>query len=159
MTDQSLFPDLAPTIEERISAIDQHILRLLCENARTSVLEHDEKRVLRFIRYRRGSTNAITIKQIQEAMEVGPGVRVLSEREIKQIVRTLRLNHGVPIGSNKGGMGGYFIMVSPEDHAILSNQILDQVRAELEVLKATSGRHAALELLGQLQLEVEASHV
>jgi hypothetical protein len=45
-------------------------------------------------------------------------------------------------------------MLSDEDHTILRGQILDQVRAELEVLKAVDGPRAALELLGQLQLEV-----
>jgi hypothetical protein len=72
-------------------------------------------------------------------------------------VRGLRLQFHLPIGSSKrGSAGGYFIMLTGEDHAILRAQVIDQVRAELEVLKAIDGPHAALELLGQLQLEVRA---
>ena len=47
-------------------------------------------------------------------------------------------------------------MLTDEDHSILRNQVLDQVRAELEVLKSVDGPRAALELLGQLQLEAQS---
>jgi hypothetical protein len=47
-------------------------------------------------------------------------------------------------------------MVSDEDHGILRGQILDQVRAELAVLRAVDGPQATLELLGQLQLEAQS---
>jgi hypothetical protein len=148
----SLFPDLAPSIHEQIQALDLQIECLLYGRMVAGLsLSLDERRVLRLIRYRRGAANAITIAEMQKQMHEDR----LSERQIKQIVRTLRINFRLPIGSNKGGLGGYFLMISPEDHAILSAQILDQVRAEIEVLRAVSSRRAALDLLGQLQLELE----
>lgn len=154
MTPQSLFPDFAPSIEDRIQHIDGEILELLCGKPGGPLgltLSDDEKRVLTAIRYRRGSHRAITIREMLEQMH---GVR-LSDRQVKKSVRTLRVQFHLPIGSSKqGSEGGYFIMLTEEDHAILRNQVLDQVRAELEVLRSVDGPQAALELLGQLQLEV-----
>jgi hypothetical protein len=155
MTD-TLFPDLAPSAEERVKQIDLEIELLLWAKPGGALklsLSDDEKRVLSLIRYRRGAASAITIAEMQRGM-AGAAGDILSDRQIKQIVRTLRLNFRLPVGSNKGGMGGYFIMLSDEDHAILAAQILDQVRAEIEVLRAVSSPHAVLTLLGQLQLEI-----
>lgn len=156
MTEQSLFP---PSIEELRQTIDSEIEWLLFGNAGgplNLVLSDNERRVLSKIRYRLGAANAISIAEIRA--ELGQfSADALTDREIKNIVRTLRLQFHLPIGSSKrGSSGGYFIMLTGEDHAILRAQVIDQVRAELEVLKAVDGPHAALELLGQLQLEVRA---
>lgn len=156
MTEQSLFPE---SIEQRRQRIDGEIEWLLFGNAGGPshlVLNNNERRVLAQIRYRRGAVKAITIAEMREALgrtSAGP----LTDREIKNIVRALRLQFHLPIGSSKrGSAGGYFVMLTGEDHAILRAQVIDQVRAELDVLKAVDGPHAALELLGQLQLEVGA---
>ncbi len=149
----SLFPDLGPTIEERIKEIDLEIERLLYSGQVAGVsLSDDEKRILHSIRYRRGSANAISIRELQARINAP-----MSDRAIKAVVHELRVTYRLPIGSNKGTPNGYFIMVSPEDRAILYNQILDQVRAELEVLRATNQQHEALRMLGQLQLEMQTS--
>jgi len=154
MTEQSLFPDLAVSIEQRRQTIDAEILWLLFGRPGGPLkltLADDEKAVLAAIRYSRGAANACSIREIQRR----PGCERLTDREIKKAVRTLRINFRIPIGSSKQGSGGgYFIMLTDEDHSILRNQVLDQVRAELEVLKSLDGPRAALELLGQLQLEV-----
>ena len=151
MTD-SLFPDLGPTIEQRIQQIDAEILNLLMGKSGGPLglcLSDDQKLILRALRYRRGAANAISIRELQTTRGA-----IMSDRAIKAVVHELRTTYRLPIGSNKGTPAGYYIMISPEDHAILRAQILDQVRAELEVLKATSGPHAAIELLGQLRIEV-----
>ena len=152
MAEQSLFPDLGPTIEQRTQQIDAEILNLLMGKSGGPFglcMSDDQKRVLRAIRYRRGAVNAISIRELQKVYD-----NTMSDRTIKGIVHELRCTFHLPIGSSKGTPGGYFVMISPEDHAILHSQVLDQVRAELAVLKATSGSRSALELLGQLQLEV-----
>jgi len=152
MTDLPLFPD--DSLAARRQTIDADILWLLTGHPgglQNLTLSDGEKRVLAAIRYCRGAANAVTIRDLQQFK----GCEELDAREIKNAVRTLRINFRVPLGSSKKGSGGgYFIMLSDEDHTILRGQILDQVRAELEVLKAVDGPRAALELLGQLQLEV-----
>ncbi len=154
MTSEPLFPDLALPIEDRIRRIDDEILSLLSGQSGGPLgltLSDDEKRVLSAIRYRRGSSHAVLIREVQELLSGGR----LTDRQIKKAVRTLRVQFRLPIGSSKqGSEGGYFIMLTDADHAILRNQVLDQVRAELEVLRSVDGPQAALELLGQLQLEV-----
>jgi hypothetical protein len=154
MTEQSLFPE---SIEERRQTIDAQIEWLLFGKPGGPLgltLSNDEKRVLTAIRYRRGAVNAISIADMREAMG-RTAAGALTDREVKKIVRSLRVQFHLPIGSSKfGSNGGYFVMLTDKDHAILHSQVLDQVRAELEVLKAVDGPRAALELLGQLQLEV-----
>jgi hypothetical protein len=153
MTD-SLFPDLGPTIEQQIQRIDAEILSLLMGKTGGPLglsMSDDQKLILRALRYRRGSANAISIRELQTTRGAAMG-----DRAIKAVMHELRTTFRLPIGSNKGTPGGYYIMISPEDHAILRSQILDQVRAELAVLKATSGPHAARELLGQLRIEIDS---
>jgi hypothetical protein len=154
MTEQSLFPDLKPSIEERTQRIDSDILALLTGRSGGPfglTLGPDEKRVLTFLRFRRGVKQSMAIREMQVRMTKNDQ---LSDRQIKQAVRNLRMNFHLPIGSSKEAGGGYFIMVTDEDHAILRRHILDQVRAELGVLRCVDGPSAALELLGQLQLEI-----
>jgi hypothetical protein len=156
MEQTSLFPE---SIEARRQRIDAEIEWLLFGNAGGPLnlrLSANERRVLSKIRYRRGAVNAISIAEIRT--ELGQlSADALTDREIKNIVRTLRLQFHLPIGSSKhGSAGGYFVMLTADDHAILRAQVIDQVRAELAVLKAVDGPHAALELFRQLQLEAKA---
>jgi hypothetical protein len=110
--------------------------------------------VLTAIRFRRGAHRAITLCEMQQQMEITKDGK-LSDRLIKKTVRSLRLHFHLPIGSSKqGAEGGYYIILTDEDRSVFRNSVLDQIRAELEVLKSVDGPQAALELLGQLQLEV-----
>jgi|SRR6185437_2067544 len=132
-------------------AVDQQIVELLHGLRNGPLGEHldsAEMAVLRLIRYRRGVANAISIREIQEKLDLG-------EREIKQIVRTLRIDFRLPIGSSKNGStGGYFIIASIEDQAVAVAGPLAQIRAEAEILKVLTNPERTRELLGQIQLEV-----
>lgn len=156
MTQTSLFPE---SIEMRVQRVDANILHLLCGGvggALHATLEDSEKAVLDCLRYRRGIRNAMTIREIMLRTK-------LDARAIKQAVRALRLMFHLPIGSWKhSDRGGYFIICDQEDQAAWVKDVLDQVRAEISVLRAAAGPQAGLELLGQLQLEAqqesEAAH-
>jgi hypothetical protein len=140
-----LFPD-------RVIEIDQYIASLLVGESGGPLglrLQPEEKAVLQAIRYHRGAGNALPIRELTQRLK-------MSDRQIKLIVRTLRINFRLPIGSSKHGTeGGYFIIVTPEDQAVFLKGPLDQIRAELEVVRAVAGHQSALELLGQLQLEAK----
>jgi len=147
MSTSSLFPS-----EESYRAeIDQRIVDMLSGyrlGLRGEHLDSAEMAVLRAIRFHRGASNAISIRELQSRMK-------LSEREIKQIVRTLRIDFRLPIGSSKHSTsGGYFIIVSIEDQDIAAKGPLEQIRAEAEVLKVVTSPERTRELLGQIQLEV-----
>ena len=133
-------------------AVDQQIVDLLTgKNGGPMGLRPsaEEMAVLRAIRYHRGAKNAISIRDLQAKID-------LSEREIKQIVRTLRVAFRLPIGSSKSATaGGYFIVVSIEDQEIAASGPLAQIRAEVEVLRLITSPERTKELLGQIQLEVK----
>ncbi len=145
---QSLF--LEPQ-ELLVARCDAEICALLLGYAggpRGLTLDDQEKAVLRRLRYRRGVINAINIRDLEQATGIGP-------RSLKEIVRNLRMNFRVPIGSSKNAAkGGYFIIVSNDDRAIWINDVLSQIRAEVAVLRAAAGHQAGLELLGQLMIEL-----
>jgi hypothetical protein len=154
MTERSLFPDLAVSIEQRVQSIDAEILWLLCGKPGKlgMTLSLEEKAVLTAIRYCRGAANSVTIRE----MRTWKKCEALADRQIKQIVRSLRLQFALPIGSSKKGSdGGYFLIVTDADRTIFRNGVLDQVRAELEILRSVDGDQAALELLGQLSLQLK----
>lgn len=148
-TQPSLFPESA---EAAIARLDSTILDLILGHNGGPLgltLEEREKAVLRTIRYMRGQANTITIAEISKLTKLNP-------REIKLAVRTLRINFHLPIGSSKNGSdGGYFLMLTEADRAVWAKDVLDQVRAELAVLRAGAGQQATLELLGQLHMEVK----
>lgn len=151
MTQASLFPE---SVELRVSRLDGNIVHLLCGRSGGPLniaLEDTEKHVLDCLRFRRGIKNAMSIREIQERTRLEP-------RTIKQAVRTLRLNFHLPIASWKHAeRGGYFLIVDEEDRAAWVKDVLDQVRAELLVLRAAAGAQAGLELLGQLRMEIEGA--
>lgn len=143
---------LLPESEEmRIQRIDGMILHLICGGkggALNLPLEDHEKAVLECLRYRRGLKNAMTIREIQLRTQMEP-------RTVKQAVRTLRLNFHLPIASWKhADKGGYYIICDDADRAAWVKDVMDQVRAEIAVLRAAAGNQAGLELLGQLQMQL-----
>jgi hypothetical protein len=150
MTQASLFPE---DMQTRVRRVDDQILRLLMGERGgpfSLPLRDEEKMVLEHIRYRRGLANAVNLGDIQRHTQ-------LSARTIKLAVRTLRMTFRLPIGSSKHATeGGYYIIVDSADRAAWAKDVTDQVRAEVEVLRAALDDKAGLELLGQLQLEIEA---
>jgi hypothetical protein len=142
-----LFPE---TPEIFVARLDSEILALLMGQAGGPLsleLEDNEKAVLRTIRFCRGIANAINIRDIQARTHLGA-------RSIKEAVRTLRMSFRLPIGSSKSGTdGGYYLILTDSDRAVWVKTVIDQVRAELAVVRAAAGRQATLELVGQLHLE------
>jgi hypothetical protein len=147
LTESTLFQESREALVERF---DAEILALLTGHAggpRGLTLEEDEKEVLRRLRYRRGLANAVPIRELEDGTKLSP-------RSIKEIVRNLRLNFRLPIGSSKrGSHGGYYLMVTAEDEAAWINDVLSQVRAEVEVLRAAVRKRESLERIGQLAME------
>lgn len=135
--------------EQRAADLDctiGHLLRGRAGGPFRMRLSAEEAAVLAGIRYHRGSANAVTIRDLQERTK-------LQDRAIKGCVRALRINFRLPIGASKDpATGGYFLVITPEDLALAMKSPLDQIRAELDVVRALGGN--TRELLGQLSLEV-----
>jgi len=149
LTQDSLFPEPQEVL---IARRDSEILNLLLGHPGGRLhlsLGHPEKEVLRHLRFVRGVANATPIRALEQKTNLKP-------RQIKQIVRTLRLDYGLPIGSSKNSTGGgYYLIVTREDQQAWVKTFLDQIRAEAEVLRAAAPYQDSLELIGQLALEVK----
>lgn len=140
----SLFANLP---EERAAALDCQIDRLLRGQPGGPfglVLLDPERAVLKGLRYHRGSANPITLAELRERTG-------FTDRDIKSCVRTLRLSFRLPVGASKNSEhGGYFLILTPEDLRLYLASPLQQIRAELEVVRAVGDENAARELMGQL---------
>lgn len=146
----SLFPEHPADAAARRDAAILLLLSGHVGGPRQMPLGQDEKNVLRCIRYQRGRAHAVSISAIREKTGLNP-------RQIKSAVRSLRLNFSLAIGSSKhAGDGGYYLIVDKEDLDSFIATALDQVKAEIEVVRAVGGRQAALDLVGQLSLEVQS---
>jgi hypothetical protein len=145
----SLFP---PTTEEIIERLDRQILALLMGGTGGPLnytLSAGERKILEAIRYHRGRNRAVSLEDIQSRTGI-------NGRNVKHFVRCLRMNFQLPIGSSKHAKGGgYFLMVEDADVAVWRTSVLDQVRAEIAVLRAAAGAHVVQELLGQLSIEIK----
>lgn len=152
MTTQPQLFELRPAEEierERTAEIDRRIQDLLTGKAVVLgfTLSEQEKAVLGAIRYKRGAAHAIPVRELSRRFG-------LDDRRLRQIVRSLRLNYRLPIGSSRDATGGgYYIIVSADDLLTYLKGPLEQVRAELQVVEAVAGKQAARELLGQLRLD------
>lgn len=152
MMHDGLFP---PTAEEIAERVDREIRDLLLGHHGGPLgllMEAPEKDVLRCLRGHAGVAKAIRLRDVCEATK-------LDVRNVKSIVRGLRMKFRLPIGSSKNGAeGGYFLMVTDADRAVWAKDVLDQVRAEVSVLRSAAGQKVALELAGQIRndlMEVE----
>ena len=151
MVQETLFTDLAAGDREaRCEYIDSQIRALLFGGSVYGLtVSQDEKQVLSAVRFHRGSANAISIREITKSTGLDP-------REVKNVVRVLRCNFHLPIGSSKHAVkGGYFIILTKEDQAIFDSDFLGQIRAQVDAHRAVSGPHRTRELLGQLQMEID----
>jgi hypothetical protein len=148
----SLFPDAELTKQERAAALDQQIAELISGKSGGPYglfMPPEAAAVLRAIRFHRGADNAIPIRELRSRLK-------LSDRDIKAIVRKLRISFHLPIGSSKDATeGGYFLILTAEDQAVFDRSFLDQVRAQIQAHRCVAGPQRTSELLGQLQLEVQ----
>ena len=149
---QSLFPDAEFSKQERAAELDQQIVLLTAGKPGGPFnlqLTPDESAVLRAIRFHRGASNAIPIRELRSRIK-------LTDRQIKQIVRTLRVSYHLPIGSSKDAIdGGYFLILTAEDQKVFDASFLEQVRAQVQAHRCAAGPTRTRELLGQLLLEVQ----
>lgn len=138
--------------EERAQTLDQRITSLLYGQGAglfSQELNAPERAVLKALRYHTSSSNPITIRSLSEKTE-------LNARDVKDIVRRLRLGFGLPIGANRSGeTGGYYFILTDEDRRLFKAQFMRQITAELEVMRAVVGVEETRELLGQLTLEAK----
>lgn len=137
---------------ERAKALDQRLVELIyCMGdggLYNQTVSAEERAVLKALRHHTSSTNPVALRTICEKAD-------LSERQVKDCIRNLRLSFRLPIGASRSGAGGgYWFFVTDEDRVLFRSIYLRQILSELEVLRAVDSKEAVLELLGQLASEV-----
>lgn len=108
----------------------------------------EEKQILHILRFHMGADRALKIRELARRTE-------LSERAIKEAVRSLVIDYRLPIASSKDRRdGGYYLILTDSEQRDAVATVGKQIRAEAMRLRVLAGEHETVELLGQLQLEV-----
>jgi hypothetical protein len=108
-----------------------------------------EKDLLVVLREHVGKGNAITLHQLVELLGV-------SDRVVKAMVSNLRVNFRVMIGASRDAAAGGYYVISSAAEALESTQYLvSQVLTMLRVIRVMRGRHATVELFGQLHIQLK----
>ncbi|MEM7416815.1 MAG: hypothetical protein AAF389_15015 [Gemmatimonadota bacterium] len=92
-----------------------------------SKLDKDERAVASLLTTRRGSSRAMKVPAIAKA--VG-----LPTRQVQHIVRSLIVDHGIPIGTSMREPYGNYLAVTSEERSAIAK--LHRARAEAEMERA-----------------------
>ncbi len=79
----------------------------------------------------------------------------LSQRKALAVVRSLRLEHGKPIGRRKGNPNGYWFAIDPDDIAEAAAGLFSEGLAMLTAAARMRNRRDILKKLGQLSLDAD----
>ena len=78
----------------------------------------------------------------------------INERGVKAAVEGLIVRHGCKIGSSRGKPAGYFLIETSEELERTCRTLRNQAMSELVRIAALRGRRYALDLVGQMGLEL-----
>lgn len=99
-----------------------------------------------------GSNRAVSIQMLRSTFAAS-WVRQYSPRDIKGAVRELIMERGVPIGSARGKLPGYYLLSDPCDREKAIRVVRAQALADLKRWRALDDDSAiALELAGQMSV-------
>ena len=104
-----------------------------------------ERRVAGIVHRAQGRHSPVKLKAI--CAETG-----LDEREAKDVIRRLRRNHRMPIGSRRGQDAGCFWIVDADDEAIAAAPIESQIVDMAITLRAMTSKRRRARLLGQVEM-------
>jgi biotin operon repressor len=77
------------------------------------------------------------------------------DRLVRSMVRSLRMDFGVAIGTNRSaGNSGYYLVSTAEEARELTQKLQQQAISILRVCRSLGGRHATAEFFGQARIEL-----
>lgn len=114
----------------------------------------DEYRLMSILAKHRGRDNPASIAELRGQM-ADLGRREFSEREIKDLVEKLRLDHGIKIGARRAEPFGYFLCVDAEDVRVAIEPYKRQIFSMLRVMHVFCPKNERLEMAGQIRLALE----
>lgn len=115
----------------------------------------DEYRLMSILARHRGRRNPAPIASLRLQMNELTQ-REWSERDVKSLVETLRLDHHIKIGSRRSEPFGYFLCVDAEDVREAIEPYKKQIFSMLRVMHVFCSRSERLEMAGQVRLALAA---
>jgi len=150
VTQAALFETRTPELiaQERRAHLDDQITRLLLGESQFRITEQ-QRRLLHILSKRYGRDRAIRISEIRQRLEI-------SERTIKDLVRSLVTDFRLPVGASRDGVdGGYYLVMTPEEARSTAQPYIDEALKLLDRARVLVGDRAILELRGQLAITEE----
>jgi len=113
----------------------------------------EERVVFNEISNHRGREFAISVPTLTRCVHIRLGESI-AEIKVRKIVRELRVNHGIPIGSVTDYPPGYYIITDKNE---LKKAVKSQRKRGLSILKMASKleSNGRKYFFGQLELELE----
>jgi hypothetical protein len=142
-------PKLSGELEQKINAV---LFPLPSAKATASVAAKD---VLFIVRGHAGARRAITIGQIIAETRANSSRRfgALNERSVKAAVKELVEVHGLPIGSSRGEVPGYYLIVTPQEAEVVCRVYEAEIRSLSRRVRTLRGMDYAKRLLGQVAID------
>lgn len=131
-----------------IAALDALIHETLW-GSKASTMPAKARQLLMILRWHKGTANARPLGSIAETLKT-------TEREVKQHAKTLTEEFGIPIGASRQQPHGYYLCVTAEDYAAACRPYIHEVQSLVRRLHALHPTPRLSEILGQLQLELDA---
>jgi hypothetical protein len=153
MTQSALFETRTPEqiAEERRGCLDEQVANLLLGKTPFCITEH-QRRLLHILAKRYGRDRAISIGELKQRLEI-------SERAIKDMVRSLVTDFFLPVGASRNGSdGGYYLVMTAEEARSTAQPYIDEALKLLKRASVLVGHRAILELRGQLAITEETRH-
>ena len=118
-------------------------------------LDEAEARVLALLRVRRGRAQAIKVEDLATLVGAGGSGLGTGGRQVQDVVKRLREQHGVPICSAAGRPAGYYMAATADELEACYREHRSKALSTLKAMAAIK-RVGLAELLGQLALEARA---
>jgi hypothetical protein len=116
-------------------------------------LDPCSRAVLWRLREAAGRAQAVSIAAMQSGW-ASAGNKVYTDREVKAAVKLLLEERGVPIGSSRSGLHGYYLLVTPEDIDHAQRPLVGEIRSLARRLRAIDPKsEISRALCGQLGIE------
>lgn len=113
----------------------------------------EERRIAQILRFHKGKQTALPLKDL--ALKLGSDGSAVSDRLVKALIRSLIVDFRLPIGSCRGELHGYYLIRTIEEARDTARPLVNEIKKLAQRVRVNVGRHYALEILGQVQLELE----
>jgi len=137
------------------AALEQRVLDVLEGKHGAYPLPEEARAILRVLRFHAGWERAIPLCELAErAAAASVHAAGITDREVKQAVKTLTEDFGVPVGASRQTPNGYFLCVTREDLEIAVRPYILEGKSLFRRARAIAGNDVVEAALGQLRLEL-----